>query len=345
VTDAVPADLNVRTRVHEYGGRAHLVAGETIFVQNDADQRLYRLDPGAGPRPITPEGYRYADMVMDGTRSRIVAVREDHTDPGREAVNTVVALDPDGPNAEGGRVLVEGSDFVSNPRLSPDCSTLAYLTWNHPDMPWDAAELWLARLDDAGGVGSRTKVGGGAGDSAFQPEWTPGGDLIFVAEETGWWNLYRWRAGEVEPLHPMEAEFGMPLWTFGASAYTVVDDTRLICTFKEDGTWSIGDLNLETLDFRPSRRRSPRSTGSRRPATSSASSLAARRSRPLSTGTTCATAPPSRSGRRTRSRSTRPTCRPPSTSSTRPATTRSPTASTTHRRTPTRTDRPASSRR
>ena len=249
VADAVPADLNVRTRVHEYGGVSHVVAGETIYVQNDGDQRLYRIDPGATPRAITPDGYRYADLVMDGPRARIVAVREDHTDASREAVNTIVALDPDGPNADGGRVLVEGSDFVSNPRVSPDGTTLAYLSWNHPDMPWDAAELWLAQLDGEGNVGGRSKIGGGTGDAAFQPEWTPSGDLIFVAEETGWWNLYRWRAGEVEPLHPMEAEFGMPLWVFGMSAYTVVDDTRLICAYKDAGTWSIGDLDLETLEL------------------------------------------------------------------------------------------------
>jgi dipeptidyl aminopeptidase/acylaminoacyl peptidase len=95
----------------------------------------------------------------------------------------------------------------------------------------------------------RTKIGGGAGDAAFQPEWTPGGDLIFVAEETGWWNLYRWRAGEVEPLHPMEAEFGKPGWVFGANTFTVVDDSRLICAFKDAGRWSIGDLNLDTLEL------------------------------------------------------------------------------------------------
>lgn len=247
IADAVPSDLSVRTRVHEYGGVSHLIADETLFVQNDSDQRLYRIDPGSPPRPITPGGYRYADMVMDDPRGRIVAVREDHTDPSREAVNTVVALDPHGPNADGGRILTDGSDFVSNPRLSPDGATLAYLSWNHPDMPWDAAELWLASLDTSGRVTGQTKVGGGTGDAAFQPEWTPGGDLIFVAERTGWWNLYRWRDGEVQPLRPMEAEFGKALWAFGMTTYAVIDDSRLICAFKDEGSWSTGDLNLETL--------------------------------------------------------------------------------------------------
>jgi dipeptidyl aminopeptidase/acylaminoacyl peptidase len=158
-------------------------------------------------------------------------------------------MDPAGPNADGGITLVAGADFYASARLSPDGNTLAWLEWHHPDMPWDAAELWLADLAETGELRNARQVAGGNGSSAFQPEWTPAGDLIFVDDKTGWWNFYRYRNGLVEPLLPMEAEFGRPLWVVGMSTYVVVSDERIICAFNENGVWAIGDLNLVTGDF------------------------------------------------------------------------------------------------
>jgi len=250
ITEMTPPEFNVRTRVHEYGGAAYEIDGKTIYFQNFADQLLYRHDPGADPRPITTSGIMYGDFRFDRQRNRLVSIQEDHGISDIEAVNTLVSLNPNGPNADGGATLVSGADFVSNPRLSPDGRRMVWLEWSHPNMPWDAAELWIGDVDAEGAIHNGRSIAGGNGSSVFQPEWTPGGDLIFVDDRSGWWNFYRFRNGEVEHLLDMEAEFGRPLWVVGMTTYAVISDERLICAYTRNGMWAIGDLNLATGEFK-----------------------------------------------------------------------------------------------
>jgi len=243
--DITPDPFNARTRVHEYGGGDLIVADGTVYFSNFADQRLYRQDPGAAPRPITPEAdLRYADGIIDHRRGRMICVREDHTVAGREATNTIVSLGLDG--GDGGQVLVSGNDFYSSPRLSPDGSRLAWLTWNHPNMPWDGTELWVGGLKADGSLGRIERVAGGARESIFQPEWSPEGVLHFVSDRTGWWNLYRWRDGCIDPLVEIEAEFGMPQWVFGMSTYAFESAGRIICTYTQQGTYRLASLDTTT---------------------------------------------------------------------------------------------------
>lgn len=244
VLDVNPAPFNARTRVHEYGGGSYVVADGVVYFANFADQRLYRQKPGSAPEPLTPEtAWRYADMIVDRKRSRLICIREDHTDPNREAVNTVVSL-----SLETGEstVLVSGNDFYSSPRLSPDGSKLAWLTWNHPNMPWDGTELWLADMDDGGAMSAPRRIAGGLAESIFQPEWSPEGVLYFASDCTGWWNLYRLKDRQVEALCPMEAEFGAPQWTFGMSSYVFVGDD-ILCAYEQGGHSHLAHLNLKTL--------------------------------------------------------------------------------------------------
>jgi dipeptidyl aminopeptidase/acylaminoacyl peptidase len=234
IEDVTPAPLNARTRVHEYGGGAYVVDRGTVFFSNFADQRVYRQDPGVAPRPITPAvDLRYANAVVDRQRNRLICIREDHLDPNREAINTLIAVDRDqgGP----GDVLVSGSDFYSSPRLSPDGARLAWLSWNHPNMPWDGIELWVGAIGPDGSIENRVLVAGGPDESMFQPEWAPDGTLTFVSDRNGWWNLYRWRGGSVEPLLEVAADIGLPEWVFGLSTYTYLPDGRLVCTYVEGG--------------------------------------------------------------------------------------------------------------
>ena len=246
MTDLTPTPFNARTRVHEYGGRAYAVAGGTAYFSNFADQRLYRQDPGAAPRPITPEiALRYADYVVDRRRNLLFCVREDHTAPG-EAVNTLVTVNCDG-DESGGEVIVSGNNFYSSPRLSPDGSQLAWLTWNHPNMPWDGTELWVGEVNADGSLGHAERVAGGPAESIFQPEWSPDGVLYFVSDRTGWWNLYRWQKGNIEPPCPTEAEFGEPQWNFGMSTYAFESPGRIICTFTQKGTYHLASLDTATL--------------------------------------------------------------------------------------------------
>lgn len=250
VTELLPAPWNVRNRVHEYGGGAFFVADGTVFFSNFTDNRMYRLDRGSDtPRPITSEApLRYADARLDKSRNRLVCVREDHTNENREAVNTIVALDADN-DAAGGTILVEGADFYSFPRVSPDGTKLSWLQWNHPNMPWDGCELWLGEFDDEGMVIHRQLLAGGPTESIYRPEWSPGGILYFVGEATGWWNLYRWENGAAEPMHEMDAEFGVPMWQFGNSTYDFESASRIVCAFKQNDVWNLGLLDTGTLEL------------------------------------------------------------------------------------------------
>ena len=249
-SDVTPSPYNARTRVHEYGGGAFAVMDGTVYFSNFADQRLYGQGLGAQPRRITPQAdLRYADGVIDRRRGRVICVREDHTVAGREAVNTLVSLDLE--DGDGGEVLLSGNDFYSSPRLSADGSRLAWLTWNHPNMPWDGTELWVGELKADGALGRSERVAGGVDESIFQPEWSPDGVLHFVSDRTGWWNLYRWHDGRIEPLYEMEAEFGGPQWAFGLSTYAFESADRIICTYNVHGTWRLASLDTETHQLQP----------------------------------------------------------------------------------------------
>lgn len=248
--DVTPPEFNARTRVHEYGGGAFLVVNGVVYFSNFTDQRLYRQGPGAPPQPITPEAeLRYADCAFDRRRGRLICVREDHTGPGREPVNTIVSLDPEG--GDYGSVLVSGNDFYSSPRLSPDGTRLAWLTWNHPNMPWDGTELWVGELGEDGSLGRAERVAGGVDESIFQPEWSPDNVLHFVSDRTGWWNLYRLREGHAEPLTELEAEFGRPQWVFRLSTYAFESPGRIICTYTKNGTWHLASIDLSTGRLEP----------------------------------------------------------------------------------------------
>ena len=243
--DVTPQPFNARTRVHEYGGGDFTVDGRTVYFANFADQRIYYLDSGDEPAPLTPEtGRRYADMVVD--RGRLIAVREDHA--GNEPVNEIVGVDL----ASGEeRVLVSGNDFYSSPRLSPDGRRLVWLTWNHPNMPWDGTELMGCELGAEGVPENVEQIAGGQDESIFQPEWSPEGTLHFVSDLTGWWNLYRWREGRVEPLCEKEAEFGLPQWTFGMSTYAFVSPERIVCSYTERGSSHLAILDTESGELEP----------------------------------------------------------------------------------------------
>ena len=247
ISDVTPPGFNVRTRVHEYGGGDYLVRAGTVYFSNFDDQRIWRQEPGHAPRPLTAEPkLRFADYVLDADRGRLLCVREDkRLVESREDVNTLVAVRIDGDPA-GGRVLVSGNDFYSSPRLSPDGSRLAWLAWNHPTMPWDAAELWVGRFAADGTIDHRERIAGGPTESVFQPEWSPDGALYFVSDRTGWYNVYRWQGGRIEPLLGKDAEFGAPQWTFGMSTYALIGPRRLLCSYASRGNWQLLILDADT---------------------------------------------------------------------------------------------------
>ena len=243
-SDVTPPGFSVRSRVHEYGGGSYLVHGDTVYFANGADQRLYRQRPGEAPEPLTPPGYRYADGIVDHKHGRLIWVREDHTDDQREPVNTLVAIDPRHGGA--GIVLAAGADFYAAPCVSPDGERLLWLEWRHPNMPWTGTDLWLGEFDGGGAVTGAAQIAGGPTESIFQPQWGPDGEIYFVSDRTGWWNLYRWYAGANTPLAPRAAEFGVPMWVFHLSTYTLPAADQILCTFDADGVWHLATLNAQT---------------------------------------------------------------------------------------------------
>jgi dipeptidyl aminopeptidase/acylaminoacyl peptidase len=120
-------------------------------------------------------------------------------------------------------------------------------------MPWDGCELWVGELDSGGLVGHTVCVAGGPAESIFQPSWSPAGVLHFVSDRSGWWNLYRWDevSGGVEPLAPMEAEFGQPVWLFGLSTYAFLDADRIVCTYAHAGAWELALLDARAGRLTP----------------------------------------------------------------------------------------------
>ena len=253
-TDVTPSGFSARSRVHEYGGGAYAVHGATVFFTNQADQRIYRQRPGEDPAPLTAAGpWRHADLTFDAAGQRLLCVREELSADLPEPRSAVVSVRGDAPGDDPGRVLAAGPAFHASPRLSPDGRQLAWITWDHPDMPWDASVLWLAELDGTGLPRQPQPLAGGPGESTFQPEWGPGGSLYFVSDRSGWWNLYCWQGGSVSAVAPMEAEFGVPHWLFGMSTYAVLADGSLACAYTRSGTWRLAHIDpvqqrLRTLE-------------------------------------------------------------------------------------------------
>ncbi|MES2354377.1 MAG: S9 family peptidase [Pseudomonadota bacterium] len=243
--DINPAPFNVRSRAHEYGGGSYLISEGTVYFSNFADNQIYQMREGEIPQPVTQsKDFRYADFLLDRNRNRLIAIREDHTDANREAINQLVAISLNGSGQE--TILAEGYDFYSSPRLSPDGSQLAWLCWNHPNMPWDGCELQLALIDKAGTLSNIRKIAGGESESIFQPEWSSDGKLYFVSDRTGWWNLYRAVEGGIIPLCPMEAEFGRAQWVFGMTMYGFARAEEIICVYVRQGMSSLASLNLNS---------------------------------------------------------------------------------------------------
>jgi dipeptidyl aminopeptidase/acylaminoacyl peptidase len=250
---------NARSRVHEYGGASFLLTGDVLIFSNFADQRIYAQHPGAEPVPLTPPGYQYADCRKHLLAAELICVREDHTPGTRKANgeerNEIVAIElPSSwgpgaaPDGTPGRVLVTGSDFVAYPRISPDGRQLAWLSWDHPEMPWDTARLYVADLDElaSAGPGAAILLGGGPDEAALEPQWDADGSLYFINDPDGWWNLYRWQDHRVEAIAPMRREFGGPLWLHGASTYALTGDGRAVVRTSLAAVDALGVLDLAT---------------------------------------------------------------------------------------------------
>jgi dipeptidyl aminopeptidase/acylaminoacyl peptidase len=248
VQTATPDAYSVRSRVHEYGGGAYDVHLDSICFVNEVDQRIYLRRGAEHPRPLTPASsrLRYADLAFSPDGLSLVAVSEEHVSE-HEVVNRIVLIAVGHESIPS--PLAEGEDFYASARFSPDGTQLAWLSWNHPNMPWDGTLLWCASFKD-GRLSEPRQIAGGPDESIYQPTWSPAGELFFVSDRSGWWNIYRTAGADIDHVLPMQAEFGQPAWLFGFTNFTFLSNGDLVAVFKEQGTPAIGRIAPRTGKLR-----------------------------------------------------------------------------------------------
>jgi dipeptidyl aminopeptidase/acylaminoacyl peptidase len=253
IEDVLPPPWNARSRVHEYGGGAFAVHDGRVWFVNDADQQVYEVANGQITQQTNEPQSRYADLQFNSHHQCLYAVREDHAlAEGAEPCSELVRI-------SGGVVtaMATGDDFYAAPAVSPDGRWLAWLSWNHPDMPWDRTILWLTELGDHGEALAPVKLVDAAGQSVFQPAWSADGKLYFVNDPTGWWQLYRFDDCEnpqsLSQVCDYEAEMGLPLWQFGMQTYVFQDPDHIIATLCEQGLWRLARICTNTGEVEPIR--------------------------------------------------------------------------------------------
>lgn len=247
-SDLLPIEYSARSRCHEYGGASYIVTIGGIFFINNSDQQIYHIDQHSTVVQITTfENLRFADMTYDNEHHRIICVCEDHTHSSHEAVTTIVSI-----NINDGLMttLCEGYDFYSNPRLSSDGKQLVWLCWNHPNMPWDATECWLADISGITLTGHNC-IAGSDSISICQPSWSPDDTLTYVSDESGWWNIYRYENRQSRNVFSKQAEFGLAGWIFGQSSYQYVDDNIIHCIYSQNACDTGAELNLSDSTITP----------------------------------------------------------------------------------------------
>jgi dienelactone hydrolase len=249
IKDITPSPFNVRNRVHEYGGGAFLVVNGEIFFSNFQDQRLYKHRENTTPQPLTEASKkRLAEFIFDREKNRLICVCEDHSNPNSEPENSLVTVDI---NTGIITTLISGSDFYSAPVLSPNGQYLAYVTWNHPNLPWDNTQLWLGEFNSEGNL-TNIKLIAGENESICQPQFAPDNTLYFSSDRNNWWNFYRYNNNqEIEAIFSKNAEFGFPHWVFGESIYGFLDSENIVCTYTENSSWFLAKINTKTKQLIP----------------------------------------------------------------------------------------------
>ncbi|MCK5646775.1 MAG: S9 family peptidase [Anaerolineales bacterium] len=247
----IPEGFNARTMVHEYGGGSYCAYKNVLFFSNFEDQRLYRLISGSDPIAITPDSgqprsTRYADSTVSSDGKWIIAVRERHGSQ-TEVINDLVAIPSDGHSAP--HVLNSGRDFYSSPKISPDGKSMAWLCWDHPQMPWNGTEIWVGKIGENFDLQAPTCISGGPSTSIFQPEWDPTGTLHFISDDSGWWDLYKVVDGNVQVVLQREVDLGFPQWIFALSRYTFLPGEWIAVIYSSDGLDKLALVKTDATEF------------------------------------------------------------------------------------------------
>ncbi|ABV88094.1 S9 family peptidase [Shewanella pealeana] len=243
VTKQISSNFDIRSRVHEYGGSPFVAIGNSLFATKFSDQILYRIAPNQAPFPLTPNGTRHGGCISNPKGSRLICIREDHRVKG-EPVNSLVGINLS--YADEGETLISGADFYSAPTLSPDQTQLAWVSWQHPNMPWDETQLWIADLDSKGAIQNPRQIKTEQQGSITQPLFSPTGQLYFVADFNNWWNIYRLNeALEPEIVLEKQAEFAVADWQVGKYSYAFENEHSLVASYNHGGEAEL--IRIDTI--------------------------------------------------------------------------------------------------
>ena len=255
VAELLPLPYSARSRVHEYGGGEFLVAGGVLYFVNDADQDVHAADLSGGAKPSISRltniaNTQFADFAWDASRNRLIAVGETHG-PAALPENALWHV-PLGEAAKGPCLALQGRDFYATPRISPDGNRLAFLAWDLPNMPWDAAQLFVTDIAEDGSLSEPVRIAGGDGSACFQPEWSDDGALYFVWDAVGQGNLYCWsKDGQPEQVTHLEGDLSMPLWSLNAASYALLPAGKIYLSFVDRGQTKSAVLDLGTGVLEP----------------------------------------------------------------------------------------------
>ena len=242
--DLLPLPFNARSRAHEYGGGVYCVHKDTLYFINDADQDVYSVCKGQTPVRLThAQKLRFADLCFDAKRNRLLCICEDYSKDAPEPTNYLAAIDC---NSGKVQTLHAGHDFYASVKISPDGNALAWICWDHPDMPWDNTVLWCAELIPDGAINNARQLAGGDDVSIFQPQWSPDNTLYYITDASGWWNIARIDNDRQVAVTHEHSEFGLPQWVFGQSTYAFLNNEHIICSHITDGVGQLSLLNTIT---------------------------------------------------------------------------------------------------
>jgi dipeptidyl aminopeptidase/acylaminoacyl peptidase len=245
ISDVITYPFSASSKVHEYGGGEFCVKNGFVYFVNKEDQAIYKTDGINAPVQLTPsDNRRYADLFVDVKRGQVVAVCETHEEGALEPKNSIVSIDCDATGSV--KTLQEGADFYMSPKVSYGKNRICWVEWNHPNLPWDNTKLYIAKINEDGSLGEKKIIAGENGSSVVQPKWDREGNLYFVDDVSGWWNLYKWDGGaSVENVYSSKREFALPAWVFGQSTYGFDSKGNVITAYKRQGVSRLGILDVE----------------------------------------------------------------------------------------------------
>lgn len=241
--ELLPDTFNMRSRVHEYGGKSFTVYKDEVFFINNEDQDIYKLDKkGHVPRITKQPQYRFGDLCVTPDGSYLYCVLEDHS---KILVDNSIARICLKTNEM--QIVASGYDFYGCLAISKDSAKLAFICWKHPNMPWDHTELFIANISEKKGLIDITQIASGA--SIIHPQFTEEGVLYYISDVSSFWNLYSFDGNNSHPVAPVDMEIGGPLWVFGMKKYAFLEDHKIACIGTKKAIDGLYFLDLKTKSY------------------------------------------------------------------------------------------------